>query len=188
MPQHSYLRLKNVQAEISCFQCKYIPAQMRTETKCTGCNGVGVFSKGCDNCNNKGLYQPYRQCWDCQGSGIVSIKEELICQHCEEGKIEVECDECCGWDYYICMECEGEGIIKIDCQECYGEFKKENWVETECGRCNGTGNYAWDYGYQQCKNCGGNGTINFKCNQCQGHGDNVSKCRACQGKGVFYFG
>ena len=188
MPEHSYLRLAGVKAEISCFKCKNIASLTSITSECKSCDGSGNFGKRCKSCKGSGIFESYKQCWECDGSGKVTEKIEVVCQHCDEGQIEQDCDECAGWDVdYGCLNCDGQGTVTVNCFVCHGKSQMKKWIETDCQRCNATGNFAWDEEREDCNDCEGSGTFHVKCRQCKGNGNIVTKCDQCKGKGVFLF-
>ena len=188
MPQHSYLRLKGVKAQVSCFRCKNIPDQISNTCKCDPCSGTGQFSKRCGCCKGSGVYYPYKQCWNCAGNGKLIIKDEITCQHCDEGKIDEDCDECAGWDVdYGCLKCDAKGTILVDCYHCHGKCQQKKWIDVDCEKCNGTGNFHWNCKEEKCKHCDASGSVCVECRECKGSGNICITCNLCGGKGVFLF-
>lgn len=56
-----------------------------------------------------------------------------------------------------CDECDGEGEVVVDCEECNGDGV------VECERCNG-------YGKLRCRECEGEGKVKKECPECEGSG------------------
>ena len=74
---------------------------------CQNCNGVGVESVDCEECNGVGT----NECEKCDGSGK------------KEDDSDKKCKKCDGVGFIECKECDGDGEVQGDCYECVGMYK-----------------------------------------------------------------
>jgi WD40 repeat protein/tetratricopeptide (TPR) repeat protein len=108
-------------------------------------------------------------CMDCKGHGFVVCdlcdgRRYIRCDRCdEEGKIEVECEECHG-GFIPCTTCDGRGEI---------ELSASNY--TTCPICKGSGHI-------QCRVCNGTGKVTQPCEKCDG--TKFVPCWNCGGEGT----
>jgi hypothetical protein len=78
-----------------------------TISMCFNCNGSGVESVNCEECDGVGS----TECEKCDATGKKDDDSDKNCKKCDgEGFIE-------------CKECSGDGDIQGDCEECVGVYK-----------------------------------------------------------------
>eukprot|EP01083_Nonionella_stella_P177323 622883_1 len=170
-PTNYPLDLSAVSAEVACVTCDFGSISFA----CTHCDGNGIFNTyDCAQCDGSGTYQHYKQCITCYGNGIC----EFICTECTQGTVEVQCDCDGGYGFWgeFCYECDGEGQIYHQCDNCNGGI-----VDDDCQSCNATGNFYWNH-TEQCNRCNG-GTVVVQCNVCNG---GELPCHQCDGQNVIY--
>jgi DnaJ-class molecular chaperone len=85
-----------------------------------------------------------------------------------------------------CPDCAGSGQAWDTCTACAGQGSYEEYVWSECGDCNGSG----EQGGSLCYACYGAGMIEgwdwVTCNSCNGSGMELTTCDPCGGTGIIW--
>eukprot|EP01084_Bolivina_argentea_P065914 120167_1 len=116
-PTTNPLDLGHVHGAVSCPNCF---------GNCSLCDGHPL--EQCPRCDATGIFQKYRKCRDCNGSGKNYYE------------ISNECSSCCGTGNFYwrkrgrCYQCNGSGYIK-KCDKCKGSGN------SQCSQCDGCGHF-----------------------------------------------
>ena len=145
---------------------------------CPECNGSGLETRKCRNCDSSG----WENCKDCNGTGqctrcgATGTRACAFCHGSGQGRVfrwlPVTCKRCSGKGHYECYSCNGTS----KCDKCDGKGKKQ------CQICHGSGSLN-----EQCFRCRYGKFVNNlkfvhnpKCSKCRGVGKIRLYCKACE--------
>ena len=134
-----------------CYECD---GDGMVEEECEECEGSGQIQEDCEECGTFTGEAGQVECEDCEGEGTIS-----------EGDSTEDCEVCDGDGHVECVECD-EGVISVECSECYGEGQ----IEVTCDYCDGDGEIRCDYcdeGSNACHECDGDWE-GGECSICEG--------------------